>query len=131
MRVAPVHARRARADSVAAFIAVLALAAPTGCSRALARENVALTRHVAADSASLRALQQQIAVLQAQCRADSITIESDRAAQRALASQAAASPAPDSLVRARDAQIATLKDQLAKANAELDRIKRRLANPRP
>jgi hypothetical protein len=35
------------------------------------------------------------------------------------------------MLKARAAEIASLKDQLAKVSTELDRIKRRLANPRP
>lgn len=36
----------------------------------------------------------------------------------------------DTVYVSREAEIAELKDQLAKANAELDRIKKRLANPK-
>lgn len=37
----------------------------------------------------------------------------------------------DGANRSREEEIAALRDQLAKANAELERIKRRLASPRP
>ena len=68
--------------------------------------------------------------LQMQCHADSARLESQLLAQRQSAIAAAASPQADSLLKTRNAEVAALKDQLAKVNAELDRIKRRLANPR-
>lgn len=51
-------------------------------------------------------------------------------ALRATAAQPARSAKSDTVFVSREAEIAELKDQLAKANAELDRIKKRLANPK-
>ena len=57
-----------------------------------------------------------------------------RTAQAVLALRTAAQPARvvgrDTVFVTREDEIAALKDQLAKANAELERIKRRLADPR-
>jgi hypothetical protein len=39
-------------------------------------------------------------------------------------------PADKDAMKSRDEEIASLRDQLAKANAELERIKKRLANPK-
>lgn len=57
-----------------------------------------------------------------------------RTAQSVQALRTAAEAAPrqngkDTVYVTREEEIASLKDQLAKANAELDRIKKRLANP--
>ncbi len=57
-----------------------------------------------------------------------------RTAQSVLALRASSQPAPrivgrDTVFVTREAEIASLKDQLAKATAELERIKKRLANP--
>jgi hypothetical protein len=73
------------------------------------------------DSAAVISLRQQLAYLQAQCQADST---------RYANTKPPVPPPSDSLVRARDAEIASLKEQLSKALDELDRIKRRLANPK-
>lgn len=43
----------------------------------------------------------------------------------------AAAPAPRVDTAARDEEIARLRDDLAKANAELERVRRRLATPKP
>jgi hypothetical protein len=58
-----------------------------------------------------------------------------RTAQSVLAlrtnvAQTPRSSRSDTVYVSREAEIAELKDQLAKANAELDRIKKRLANPK-
>jgi len=79
---------------------------------------------IVVDSAQIVALRQQLADLQAQSRADSVRYAA------ALAAAVRPTGVPDSVLKARDADIAALKDQLAKAQAELDRIKRRLATPR-
>lgn len=76
-------------------------------------------------------LQQQLITLRAKCRADSVRLEHDLATQHAAAVAVPLQmPQNDSLLKARTAEIATLKEQLTKVSAELDRIKRRLANPR-
>lgn len=117
------HARWLSPRATGIVAAVLAPFLVAGCSAAtLARQNADLSRRVASDSVAMLHLQQQIAALRSQCHADSIRMATDRAMQRAV---------PDSVAHARDAEIASLRDQLTKANAELDRIKRRLANPRP
>ncbi len=83
-------------------------------------------RRLASDSIAIVSLQQQIDALQARCREDSI---------RAASPVAQASPPPpntaaDSVLHAQDEEIASLRDQLKRMTEELDRIKRRLANPR-
>ncbi len=75
-------------------------------------------------------LRTQLVTLQTRCRADSVRLESMLVAQRATASLPPLTPEADSLLRARTLEVATLKDQLAKVSAELERIKRRLSNPR-
>ena len=74
-------------------------------------------------------LQNQIADLRARYHADSTRWAAELAVARAVVPPPAPQVSQDSL-KARDAEIAGLKDELAKANAELDRIKRRLASPR-
>jgi hypothetical protein len=103
----------------------------TGCGYRIVRNSDITARRFAQDSASIATLQQQLVTLQLKCRADSIRLEHDVAVQHAAA-LAVPPPAPanDSLLKARAAEIATLKEQLVKVSAELDRIKRRLANPR-
>lgn len=51
-------------------------------------------------------------------------------ALRSNVAQTTKSAKSDTVFVSREAEIAELKDQLAKANAELDRIKKRLANPK-
>lgn len=116
--------RRRLAGTVTAAALGMAPLLLAGCApRALVRRNAALERQVAADSATIGQWQRQAAALRQRCAADS--------ARLAAATARLASVSQDSAVHARDAEIAALRDQLAKANAELDRIKRRLANPRP
>ncbi len=76
-------------------------------------------------------MRNEFVALQMRCHSDSVRLESQLAAQRESALAAvAASPQSDSLLKVRTVEVNALKDQLAKVNAELDRIKRRLANPR-
>jgi hypothetical protein len=49
----------------------------------------------------------------------------------AAAGAAAAAAVPTATDKAKDEELARVKDELAKANAELDRIRRRLAQPKP
>ena len=72
------------------------------------------------DSTAVMMLRQQLASLQARFRADSIKASEMR---RVSISQ-------DSVIKLRSQEIDNLKDQLTKATDELERIKRRLANPR-
>lgn len=110
-------------------LALSAAAASQGCGYAVVRNRAAMTTELAADSVRIRSLQEQLSVLSARCRADSLQLATLRAAPpRPVASPT--TPAADSILRARDAEITTLRDQLTRANAELERIKRRLANPR-
>lgn len=117
--------------SVAALVCTVALLASTGCGYHVARHNDIAARGFAADSATIISLQNQIASLRAQCQADSARMAAEKAV---IPAPVVAAPplvtTPDSLLKARDTEIATLRDQLTRANAELERIKRRLANPR-
>lgn len=88
-------------------------------------------KRFAQDSVTMDSLVQQISALRQQFRADSVRLEGELAASRAaLAAVPPPVPYPDSLLKARATEIAGLKDQLAKTSTELDRIKRRLSNPR-
>jgi hypothetical protein len=115
-------------------LAIAAAAASSGCGYRIVHNPDILAKRAAADSATNVALQQQLSALKVQCLADSVRLEGELSAARAAAA-AAVIPAPppvsDSVLKARAAEITSLKDQLAKVSAELDRIKRRLANPRP
>lgn len=103
----------------------------SGCGYRLVHNSDVTAKRFAQDSVTIDSLTQQLEALRQQCHADSMRLESDLAASRAaLAAVPPPIPYPDSLLKARATEIAGLKDQLAKATAELDRIKRRLANPR-
>jgi len=115
------------------FVATAALLT-SGCGYKLVRNSDVIAKRLAADSASIASLEQELAALTLRSRADSLRLANELAIQTAAA--AAVPPAPvappsDSLLKARTAEITALKDQLTKVSAELDRIKRRLANPRP
>lgn len=127
--------RRHSVATVACLLAcIIAVLATSGCGYRIVKRSDVTARRFAADSATMVSLERQIDALRAQSRADSLRMTAERAAVHPAApTSAAASSAAatsDSLVKARDVEIATLKDQLARALAELDRIKRRLANPR-
>jgi hypothetical protein len=55
----------------------------------------------------------------------------DKSGTAAVASTANASTPTTATDKSRDEELARLKDELAKANAELERIKRRVATPKP
>jgi chromosome segregation ATPase len=112
-------------------VAISAALMSSGCGYRIVRTSDVTAKRFAQDSASIATLQQQLTTLQARCRADSVRLEHDLATQHAAAAAVPLqTPQNDSLLKARTAEIATLKDQLTKVSAELDRIKRRLANPR-
>jgi septal ring factor EnvC (AmiA/AmiB activator) len=116
---------------LATMIASSGLVAVSGCGYRIVRRDDLRVQKLTADSAAMVTLQHQIVTLQMKCHADSVRAATDRAAlEKSIADHPVAAPVTDSTLKARDAEIATLKDQLTKANAELDRIKRRLANPR-
>lgn len=113
--------------AVALSIALLS----SGCGYRVVRDADVTAKKFAQDSSAISALQQQLVALKLQCRTDSVRLEGELAAQRAAAAAAPPPPAPsDTALKARTAEVAALRDQLTKVNAELDRIKRRLANPR-
>jgi hypothetical protein len=60
-------------------------------------------------------------------------IESQNAAAAAVVAASAQKPDPAKVAddKAKDEELQRVKDELTKANAELDRIKRRLAQPKP
>ena len=115
-------------------VAISSALLSSGCGYRIIRNSDVTAKRFAADSATMHSLEQQLSALRLQCRADSLRMSNDLAAERAAAAAAAAAPPPssssDSLLKARSTEIAMLKDQLTKVSAELDRIKRRLANPR-
>jgi hypothetical protein len=106
----------------------------SGCGYTLVKNSALEPHRLSADSVQIVELQNQIATLKAQAKADSLRYTNLQAAATAAATAtaaaAAASVVPDSVLRERDQEIATLKDQLTQLNAELDRIKRRLASPK-
>ena len=125
VRSAPVRAL------LATLLASGGLVATSGCGYRIVRSNDMRVQKLTADSAAMVNLQHQIVTLQMKCHADSVRAATDRATlEKTMTDRVASAPVTDSTVKARDAEIAALKDQLTKANAELDRIKRRLANPR-
>jgi predicted phage tail protein len=112
-------------------VAISAALMSSGCGYRIVRNSDVTAKRFARDSASIATLQQQLTALQARCRADSVRLEHDLATQHtAVIAAPLQMPQNDSVLKARTAEIATLKDQLTKVSAELDRIKRRLANPR-
>lgn len=117
---------RPRAFALASALLITA-SAVNGCGFRIVRRSDITAQRFAADSATMVSLERQIVKIQAQCRADSLRAAANPVI---ISAPAIAAPVPDSLVKARDTEIAMLKDQLTRANAELDRIKRRLANPR-
>lgn len=122
-------ARTAR--PLAATLLAAGMLAASGCGYRIVRRDDLRVQKLTADSAAMVTVQHQIVALQMKCHADSVRAATDRATlAKALADRAVAAPPTDSTLKARDAEIASLKDQLTKANAELERIKRRLANPR-
>ena len=121
---------RVRVCAVALSAALLS----SGCGYRVVHNPDIATARTATDSATIVALQQQLAALKVQCLADSVRLESELSSTRVAAAAVVVPPPPpvsDSLSKARAVEIASLKDQLTKVSAELDRIKRRLANPRP
>ena len=118
-----------RGGLVASVVAVALLS--SGCGYRIVRNSDVTAKRFAQDSLSIATLNAQLIALRDRCRADSLRLENELANQHAVAPiiQPAA-PVNDSLLKARTAEVAALKDQLLKVSAELDRIKRRLANPR-
>lgn len=116
---------------VVALLCAFGAAASSGCGYRVVKRTDVTARRFAADSAAMISLSRQIETIRARCTADSLRMSAALAVAVAPARAAAAAVVPDSVVKARDTEIATLRDQLTRANAELDRIKRRLANPRP
>ncbi|MGI8509768.1 MAG: hypothetical protein ACR2MQ_10620 [Gemmatimonadaceae bacterium] len=114
---------------VATSTCLIVLVATTGCGYRIVKRSDVTAQRFAADSATMTSLERQIDALRAQSRADSLRMASELAARRSAPINLMPAT-PDSLLKARDVEITTLKDQLARALAELDRIKRRLANPR-
>lgn len=102
----------------------------SGCGFRTVRNADVTAKRFAQDSASIATLERQLTTLRFQCQSDSIRLEKDLAAQRAAAAVQPPPPPSDSALKVRTAEVAALKDQLTKVTAELDRIKRRLANPR-
>jgi hypothetical protein len=103
----------------------------SGCGYRVVHNSDVTAKRFAQDSVTIDSLTQQLSALRQQCHTDSLRLENDLAAERAvLAAVPAPVPYPDSLLKARATEIAGLKDQLTKTTVELDRIKRRLANPR-
>jgi hypothetical protein len=100
------------------------LLALTGCTGYtwVKKSDLAKIPKVVVDSSEIMSLRQQLTDMSERMRSDS--------ARYATLLAERPTGVPDSVVKARDAEIASLKDQLAKALSELDRIKRRLATPR-
>ena len=116
-------------------VALITAVCSSGCGYKIVRNSDLTTKRIAQDSASITSLQQELSALTLRCRADSTRLANELALQTAAAANAAIQPPvvppPDSLLKARATEIATLKDQLTKVTTELDRIKRHLANPKP
>ena len=102
----------------------------SGCGYRIVRKSDVSAQRFARDSASMVVLERQATSLRLQCHSDSVRLAGDLATARAAAVVPVSQVASDSLLKARGAEVAALKEQLTKVTAELDRIKRRLANPR-
>jgi hypothetical protein len=87
-------------------------------------------RRLPEDSVRIATLEAELAKLRIQREADSTRYADLVKEQSAPPPQSAVPANADTLLRARDLEIQTLRDQLAKLQAEMDRIKRRLASPR-
>ena len=134
VRLAIDSARFAVADSVlSAFIAAEAGSADASEAAFLRAVIVADPRNPAFSPATARAALEGYAASEGAVRRADATVmlrllfisDSLRAAQ---ASQRAAAESRD---RARDEEVTRLRDELARTQAELDRIKRRLSPPKP
>lgn len=116
-------------------VALITAVGSSGCGYRIVRNSDLTAKRIVQDSASISSLQQELSALTLRCRTDSVRLANELALQTAAAANPAipppAVPPPDSLLKARATEIATLKDQLAKVTTELDRIKRHLANPKP
>lgn len=86
------------------------------------QDGIAMLDRYLADSAGLQYRSEAVVV-----RRIAVAAHNSRLAQGTVNPGSAAR---DTVLRSRDDEVATLREQLAKANAELERIKRRLANPR-
>ncbi|MEO6777968.1 MAG: hypothetical protein ABI194_00820 [Gemmatimonadaceae bacterium] len=118
-----------KASCLPAFVLSAALIL-SGCGYRIVRKSDVSAQRFARDSASMVVLERQATSLRLQCHADSVRLAGDLATARAAAVVPVSQATSDSLLKARGAEIAALKEQLTKVTAELDRIKRRLANPR-
>jgi hypothetical protein len=108
--------------------AVALLCAVPGCGYTLIKKDVLAARRLPADSVQIVSLQAELEKYRAQHVVDST--------RYADLLKEPPPPVPvvtantDTLLRAREQEIQTLREQLAKVNAEMERIKRRLATPR-
>jgi len=106
-------------------VGVLLMSGTSACGYTLVKKNDLRFQRYATDSVRIANLETEATQLRVRIRSDSAKIV-------ALTAKATTvlPTSQDSVIRARDEEIASLRDQLAKAQTELDRIKRRLANPR-
>ena len=110
------------ARTVVALLAAGTAASACGGYTWVKKSDLESRTRIVVDSSQIMSLRARIDTLEARNRADSV--------RYAMAKPPIITGIPDSVLKARDAELAAVKDQLAKATAELDRIKRRLSTPR-
>jgi len=119
-------------NTAAMRLTIGVLSASAGCGYKLVKKSDLKPRRLPEDSIRIAALESQlttqVAAIRAQCTADSLRYAA--LLKQAQQTPPAALANADSLLRAREQEIQTLREQLTKLTAELERIKRRLANPR-
>lgn len=117
-----------RSQRAAVFMASIALGwLAMGCGYTLVKKTDLQAKRLADDSARIETLQQQLTALRVQHQADSARYAA--VVKQMQAMQPVPATKSDSLLHAREQEIQALRDQLAKVNTEMERIKRRLANP--
>ncbi len=125
-RISFFSGRVARSTLVRGVILTLVMPLFGGCGYVvIKRSELEKRTRIEIDSSNVVALRQRIAYLESRNHIDSVV----RTAPDSL-SPVARTKNMDSVVKVRDAEIVTLKEQLTKATDELERIKRRLAAPR-
>jgi uncharacterized protein involved in exopolysaccharide biosynthesis len=115
--------------TVHVVIALVLLSVVPGCGYKFVKKSALVPHTLPADSVRIATLETQLATLRKQHIIDS-TRYADLLKEPPPPPPVVAAANTDTLLRAREQEIQTLRDQLAKMTAEMDRIKRRLATPR-
>lgn len=112
-------------------VALGMMCALAGCGGYTFVKKSTLAAHrLPSDSVRIASLEAELAKLRIQREADSTRYADLLKEPPPPVPQPAATANLDTLLKARDAEIQELRDQLSKADEEIKRIKRRLGNPR-